>query len=140
MKMCQPHWDMMRNEIRELGIYDWVAQSGQVAMEQLGDQVRRGENTPVNYDPLMASHNMIMTRALEGLGLIVMAENFGCPICFLNERRTPEGYCSCGHPECPNRPDGGRPPIPDFETWLKGPNGAPAAAKAYMVEKGWVAA
>jgi hypothetical protein len=140
MKMCQPHWDAMRQEIHDLGIGDWIAPNGEIAAEQLGDQVRRGENTKINYDPLMSSHNMILNRSLEGLGLIVMTPGFGCTICFLNARRTSEGYCSCGHPECPNSPESGRPPIPDFETWIKGPESAPAAAKAYMVQQGWVTA
>lgn len=139
MKMCQSHWDMMRAEIANLGLTDWVATNGATAVEQLADQVKQGP-TPVNYDPLMDAHNMIMMRAMEGLGLMVMSPEFGCPICFLNERRSPEGWCTCGHPMCPNREGGGGQPIADFETWIKGPTGAPAAAKAHMVAQGWVAA
>ena len=137
MQFCQPHWDMMRAEIEKLGIADWVASDGETAAKQLVDQVKRDETTPVNYDPLMAAHNAIFGRVLQGLGLVVMNADYGCPICDLNSRRDEDGFCTCDHPDCPNQR--GRTPMPDFETWLRGPDSAPAASKAYMVEQGWVA-
>lgn len=137
MKFCQPHWDMLRAEVADLGLADWVAPDGATAIEQLADQTKRGDATPVNYDPLMAAHNSIFGRVLEGLGLMVMSADFGCPICFLQERQNPDGSCSCGHADCPNQAPGS---LPDFETWLRGPDSAVAAAKAHMVEQGWIPA
>ena len=137
MQMCQRHWDMMRAEIEDLGLSGWVAPDGQTAVEQLVDQMRRDEVTPVNYDPLMAAHNAILGRVIEGLGLVVMSPDYGCPICDLNSRRDDDGFCTCGHADCPNQR--GRTPMPDFESWLHGPDSAPAAIKAHMVEQGWVA-
>lgn len=136
MKFCQPHWDILRAEVRTQGLGDWIATSGEVAVEQAADSLVRGEHTRVNYDPLMAAHNMIFGRVLEGLGLVVMSADFGCPICFLNERRDENGFCTCGHPECPNGPGGTA--LPDFEAWLTGPNSAVLACKDYMVEQGWL--
>lgn len=136
MKFCQNHWDMLRTEVAEQGLTDWIAPDGATAIAQLIDQTKQGTSTPVNYDPLMDAHNMIMTRAIEGLGLMVMGPDFGCPICFLNERRSEDGACTCGHPECPNKQPGS---LPDFEAWLRGPDGAVTAAKGHMVSQGWVA-
>lgn len=135
MQMCQPHWDLLRGEVIAQGIGDWIASSGAMAAAQLADQIKRDENTKVNYDPLMACHSMLMSRVAEGLGLMVFAADFGCPICYLNERRTPEGACACGEPDCPNKEPGC---LPDFETWIVGPNSCVIAARNYMIEQGWI--
>lgn len=132
---CQPHWDQLRAEIERLGLSDWIAPSGEVAAEQMASQITTGESTPVNYDPLMASWTMIETRSMERVGLQVMAPDFGCPICFFNDHRTDDGRCKCPREDCEAKEPGS---IPPFETWIEGEDGAPAAAKAYMIGQGWV--
>lgn len=132
MKFCQKHWDMLRDNIKKEGIYDWVAQSGEVAAAQLKDQIARKESTKVNYDPLMSCHNMMMERAIEMAGLAVMTEEFGCPICVFNNFRTEDGRCPCQNPECRGKEPGS---IPNFETWLEE---TPKACKEYMIEEGWI--
>ena len=134
--MCQPHWDMLRQEIADQGLRAWVAPDGETAVAQLVDGLKRGEDTPVNYDPLMSCNWMLIDRAMQSIGLMVMHQEFGCPICYLNEHiRGEDGSCKCGHAECPNKEPGS---VPDFETWLVGPDGCVSAAKAHMVAQGWI--
>ena len=132
MKFCQNHWDMLRENIKKEGIYDWVAQSGETAVAMMTDELARGEHTPVNYDPLMNCHNMIFGRTLEMVGAYALSEEFGCPICFFNSKRTEDGRCLCDDPNCHAKEPG---TIPPFETWLEE---TPKACKEYMQEKGWI--
>jgi len=135
MKMCQPHWDMLRAEVAAQGLADWVAPDGETAAAQLVDEVRRGEHTRVNYDPLMAAHNMILGRALDVAGIVVLLDDFGCPICRFNAQRSPDGRCLCDNPQCPGKAPGS---VADHETWLTGPASAVTAAREFMVEQGWI--
>jgi len=135
MRCCQRHWDMLRQEVIDQGLGAWIASDGEVAVEQLADQLARGEDTKVNYDPLMSCWFMIMTRTLGIAGLAGMHPEFGCPVCRLNEKRTPEGACACGRPECPKGSPGS---VPDFETWLVGPESCVTAAHEYMRTRGWI--
>lgn len=135
MQMCTGHWEMLKEETLSLGLGDWIATSGETAALQQADQISRQEPTRLNFDPLMDAHNMILGRTLEMIGFQALTVEFGCPICRFNEKRTPEGACACTSPNCHLTEPGS---IPDFETWLTGPGSAPHAAKAYMVEQGWI--
>lgn len=126
---------MLREEVKAQGMGEWIAPDGETAMQQMVDQLERGEDTPVNYDPLMSCHHMLMSRAMETAGLAVMAEDFGCPICRFNERRNPDGSCPCHDPACPGKEPGS---VPDFEGWIVGEDSCVAAAKDYMVTQGWM--
>lgn len=132
MKFCQEHWDILRENLRKEGIYDWVATSGEMAVDMLKDEIARGEHTQVNYDPLMACHTMMMDRTLEMVGLYCMTKDFGCPICFFNSYRNEDGSCKCVDPECTAKEPGA---IPPFETWLEQ---TPKVCKEYMQEQGWI--
>lgn len=135
MKMCEDHWTMLREEITKQGMGEWMAPNGEIALEQLANQLTTGEDTPVNHDPLMSCHMMIMQRSVEMAGLIVLTEQFGCPICRFNEHRTEDGRCTCDNPECPCKKPGS---VPNHEEWLVGENSCVAAERAFMVEKGWL--
>lgn len=138
MQICQNHWAMLRQEVADQGLAGWIAPDGETAVEQLVNSLERGEDTATNYDPLMACNWMLMSRSLEVFGLQVMHPDFGCPICWANTNvRAEDGSCTCGHPECPNQEPGS---TPDFETWLVGPSGCVSAAKAHMVQQGWIEA
>lgn len=132
MQFCQSHWDMLRQNIIDEGIGDWIAGSGETLIAQLKDQAAQGEHTRTNYDPLMNCHNMIMSRALDLVGLYVMAPEFGCPICYFNSWRTEDGRCICKDPNCNAKEPG---TIPNIETWLEE---TPKACKEYMIEQGWI--
>lgn len=135
MQFCQPHWDQLREEVVEQGMGEWIAKDGATASAQLMDFLSKGEDTLVNYDPLMACHNMILVRTMEIFGLYAMSEQFGCPICQLNSRVNEDGSCRCPNPDCDNKEPGS---LPNFETWIAGPTSCVVAAKEHMLEKGWL--
>lgn len=82
MKMCQPHWDKIRDRIKDLGLDHLGAQNAEQAHADMVAQAK-GEETAL--DPLMTAHNMILSRALEEGGLYIMGlkedGSHYCPIC-----------------------------------------------------------
>jgi hypothetical protein len=132
MRFCQNHWNMLRENVDKQGLTNWVAPDGETALMQIADEIAKGKITQTNYDPLMSCHNMIIARTVEMVGLSAMSEEFGCPICFFNTKRTEDGRCACVDPAC-----GGSEPgsIPPFEIWLEQ---TPAACKEYMEAQGWL--
>lgn len=136
MRMCQSHWDMLREEVHAQGMGEMISANGEVATMrmtaelQLDDEERKDD-----FDPLLRCWFMIMSRTLEMAGLAAMTEEFGCPICTMNEMRTEDGACPCTDPEC-----GGKEPgsIPNFETWLTGEASCVASVKEMCVERGWL--
>lgn len=136
MRMCQTHWDMLRNEVTAQGMGDMVSANGDIAAMRMVAQITgAAEESRTDFDPLMRCFTMIMTRTLEIAGLAAFMADFGCPICTLNKHRMADGACACPNPEC-----GGKTPgsIPDHETWLVGPTSCVASVRAYAVEKGWL--
>lgn len=135
-KICEEHWKMMRDEVTRLELDKYVGANGEIAAMRLVDQLQTGEDSQMNYDPLMSAYFMIFNRALDIAGFRVMHPDFGCIICEFYKMRGPEGECICGNPECPNK--GQKNVVPDFVDWLTGPESALVACKEYMKEKGWL--
>jgi hypothetical protein len=82
MKFCQPHWDRLRNAIKERGIDHLGAKTGEQVIEEMKADLE-GQKRP--YDPLLDCHWMITCRAMELGGLYLMTQkedgsNY-CPIC-----------------------------------------------------------
>ncbi len=65
MRFCQPHWDALRAKIDERGLSHLVAGSGEIAAEQIADQLDRDEITAANFDPLMSAHFAILNNVLD---------------------------------------------------------------------------
>lgn len=65
MNICQKHWDKLRAKIEEAGLMDLVADSGELAVEQLKDQLEKGESDKVNYDPLMSAYFAIGSNGMD---------------------------------------------------------------------------
>lgn len=82
MRICQPHWDRLRQALANRGLDHLGAKTSEQAFENMAADVR-GEVHP--YDPLMDCHWMIVSRALDigGLYLLGLREDGGqhCPIC-----------------------------------------------------------
>lgn len=97
MKFCLPHWDKLREAVRARGLWPLVPTSGQQAGAMLADQLEARATSKGNFDPLMACHNMIWQRALEMIGLSLMADNEDgserCPICFIKAEHDRRGDC-----------------------------------------------
>lgn len=94
MKMCQPHWDRLRQAIKSRGLFDLCPLSGEEASKRM-ESAMNGPITLDNFDPLMGAHNNILSAAMQkieqvgGNPLAMFAENpehpeWQCPICFLN--------------------------------------------------------
>lgn len=108
MKMCQRHWDLLKDAIKERGLYDLVAPDGKAAMTNMASEVQSGSKV-TNFDPLMAAHNDIWGHAMDLAGLAVMSPNPDgsekCPICYCADLHAPE----CKDDPCPD---------PRFDEWI----------------------
>lgn len=95
MKFCQPHWDKLREGVRERGLYHLVAKDGEAATGRVMAELQ-GTATDKTYDPLMAAHWMIFNRALEAGGIGLMGHNPNdpeghyCPLCELGRALGPD--------------------------------------------------
>jgi hypothetical protein len=84
MKICQPHWDRLREAIKARGLDHLGAKNGREAIAAVVTDLE-GRGVENEYDPLMACNWMIMSQGLNVCGLAVMATdeagNQPCPIC-----------------------------------------------------------
>lgn len=81
MKICQPHWDLLKSAIDERGLMHLVSNSGQVAAEKIQGQLS-GQPEKETYDPLLAANFAIWSNAIEMGGLYLIGDgNQYCPIC-----------------------------------------------------------
>ncbi len=99
MRFCQPHWEQLKDAIRERGLFHLVADSGEAAVERLAEEAK-GEATIATYDPLMDAHNMMVVRAIECGGLSVLRGDT-CPLCEAN-RHTHDGMADEWITTCTN--------------------------------------
>jgi hypothetical protein len=80
MKMCQKHWDMLRDAIKDRGLAHMVASNGREAAARLAKPDADGSD----FDPLMAAFMMISGRAIEDGGLYLLKGDY-CPVCEVME-------------------------------------------------------
>ena len=82
MKFCQDHWSALKQAIEDKGMFYLVAKSDEDAVNNLRKDLK-GEFAM--FDPLMSSHNMIVSNAMAfgGLKILSMDEsgNHYCPLC-----------------------------------------------------------
>lgn len=88
MKICQDHWQLMRDAIEERDMTVLVAKSGEAAFE---NEVRQLEEASITgtvseqtiletFDPLMSMNWHWMNNALRCGGLYLMTGDH-CPVC-----------------------------------------------------------
>lgn len=80
MKMCQDHWDKLREAIRERGLYEFVAKSGDVASEKMKAELESTADETKPYDPLASANWGIATQAVEQGATYIMFGDY-CPLC-----------------------------------------------------------
>lgn len=80
MKICQNHWDRLRQAVEDRGIGHLGARDAQSAFGNMVTDLE-GRSAENNCDPLMACNYMIWSKGLEVLGLELMSEKDRCPIC-----------------------------------------------------------
>jgi len=110
MKMCQPHWDRLKQAVINLGAGDLIAPTGEAAIAQLADELADKPKTLENFDPLMNAHNLILANAMDTLASVgvnplslLCADpehpERECPICYLNWLSL-EHDRTCTVPDC----------------------------------------
>lgn len=84
MKICQFHWDELRQALKDRGLDHLGAKNAQEAIVAMATDLE-GRGAENEYDPLMSCNWMIMSQGLEmcGLSLIGLREDGTphCPIC-----------------------------------------------------------
>lgn len=94
MKMCQLHWEMLKSSVEKYGLGHFIANDGKEATEHLTRELE-GENTVVDFEPLLGSHNQLLSIAIQFTGGQVMAlddeGNHKCPVCELKKYNWAEG-------------------------------------------------
>lgn len=94
MRFCAPHWEQLRQAIKDRGLDSLVADSGEKAARNLVSEGAEGA-TVDNFDPLMGAHNAIVSRAMTEIRdkysqnpMMLFADpdehpEWACPICAL---------------------------------------------------------
>lgn len=82
MRMCQPHWDRLKEEIAKVGLWPFVASSGSDLVERLKKELGDQLTIP---DPLNSCNFRIWSAALERAPYLIfrnseIGEN-DCPLC-----------------------------------------------------------
>jgi hypothetical protein len=95
MKMCQPHWDALRDEVKALGMWHLVSRNGEEAAARAQRQIaaKKGEEDPKDYDPLMDAHMLIMNNAIQAGGAYLLTGDY-CPLCELDLHKEEMGETS----------------------------------------------
>jgi hypothetical protein len=90
MNWCKPHWDQLRQAIKDKGLDKFGAQTGEAAAKQMADELEGREHA---FDPLMASWNHLnayMAESLKRQGRGMELLQLRCPMCILVEDGQPE--------------------------------------------------
>lgn len=81
-----PHWNDLREAIKERGLWHLVSKNGEEAIKSVTNQIEGKEH---HYDPLMAGNFAIWSNALDAGGLYLMGKdengNEYCPLCELDK-------------------------------------------------------
>jgi len=93
MRFCLPHWEQLKQALKDAGMSHLITNGG----EQLAEKLKReSEGQAVVPDPLFEAHNMMLERAMNHLGPYIMFQKEDgtdyCPLCEVNEKLMP-------HPE-----------------------------------------
>lgn len=120
MQFCKSHWDRLRKEITDAGMFHLVSKSGIQAAVRLVKDIKGQPTVP---DPLMEAHNMISSRSIECMGIGMMNKP-------PDER---EHYCPCCEADrlLPNHPNG----MVCSEQWI---TSVIAFLKAEYTKEGWL--
>lgn len=102
MQFCDKHWETLKTEIKERGLWGLVPTSGEQAIARMKSELDQGELTASNFDPLMYAHNAIVNNVMDLIGLQVLLPNEDgsdrCPLCYIQQRHDAEcTLIDCGH-------------------------------------------
>ena len=83
MKICQEHWNQLREAIEQRGMGHLVAKNGETAAQNAVASLQ-GADTKETFDPLMNANFAIWSNSIQCFGIEIMAENAPCPLCALD--------------------------------------------------------
>lgn len=96
MKLCQSHWDKLKQGITDAGLMRYVSNDGQQAVEKIDSQLK-GDDSNDTYDPLMSANFAIWNNLLRIFGLEAMAPDAPeCLLCYMDEA----AKNGCGDTNC----------------------------------------
>lgn len=90
MNWCQPHWDRLRQALKDKGLDAFGAQDGKQAAQQMVAEIEGREHA---FDPLMGSWNHLnaaMAESLKKQGRAMELLQLRCPMCILVDDGQPE--------------------------------------------------
>lgn len=80
MQFCPPHWDALKDAVRERGMYHLVSPSGREVVDAAVRELKGQPEEPGDFDPLAKATWMIYGRFVETVGLAAMNGD-KCPLC-----------------------------------------------------------
>lgn len=83
MKFCIPHWEQLKQAVKDRGMYHLVHSSGQAAMDALA-RVADGISDEKDFDPLMAATMRIYGQFAREAGWEKLDADI-CPLCEIAE-------------------------------------------------------
>lgn len=90
MNWCKPHWDQLRQTVKEYGLDKFGAKNQQEAASALADQLQGKEE---RFDPLLGCWSRInaaMAESLSKQGRAAELLALRCPCCILVEDGQPK--------------------------------------------------
>jgi hypothetical protein len=94
MKICDSHWQQLRQAIDERGLMGFVAKDGDHAAQNMVAQLQ-GTDTKENFDPLMSATFAIWGNSIEMWGLEIVQPDAPCPLCLLDDHAATCTEASC---------------------------------------------
>lgn len=84
MKICENHFEQLKQAIDDRGLTYLIAKNSLLAAQNFSEQAR-GIQTKENYDPLMSANWTIWGNALQCFGTEIMSPDAPCPLCILDD-------------------------------------------------------
>jgi hypothetical protein len=82
MQFCHPHWDSLKEAIKERGLWPYVSQGGEEVARRTVASLEDGDSKDT-FDPLMGAHWAIVHNAMSMVDnpVYFFATDKCCPIC-----------------------------------------------------------
>ncbi len=100
MQMCQRHWIILKEAIKERGLNHLVSADGEDLLRKELKHLEGTAQSPMDgYDPLASAMWAIMGNSLKALGPMAMNlldsnHPADCPLCYMSE------LCNCPQENC----------------------------------------
>jgi hypothetical protein len=83
MYICQNHWHVLKNAIRQRGLWSLVTPAGYLAAET-PEEILELNTAQFRFDPLMAASLMVSEQARAAFGP-ALGSGAHCPLCEVDE-------------------------------------------------------